>query len=132
MTQYTKGRTIQYKARDELKKEGFSVNTSARSLGVFDLVAWSKYTVRWIQVKSCSEKFFYPDPIELQEFEKEEIPCGYDKEFWIWFKRKGWRKWAYRLFNTWQWFLTGGLETLSKKDKKKFVDKVLLTAKKPF
>ena len=132
MTQYTKGQRAQYKARDELIGEGFQVMVSARSLGLFDMIAWDAFSVRWIQVKRCSQKKFYPNPTELKELEKAPIPCGFDKEFWIWFKNKGWRKWTYRLINTWQWALTEGQETLDKKDLKKFIDEPLLIAKKPF
>jgi len=133
MTQYSKGQRIQYKARDELIEDGFSVMIAARSLGPFDMIAWDAYSVRWIQVKSCSQKRFYKlNQAELQEIEEAVIPCGYDKEVWIWLKRRGWRKWAYRLINTWQWFLIEGNKTLSKKDLKKFIDQPLLIAKKPF
>jgi len=132
MTQYTRGQRIQYKARDELIEKGFQVMVSARSLGPFDMIAWDKYTIRFIQVKSCSQKKFYPILTELQELEKVPIPCGFDKEFWIWFKNRGWRKWVYRLINTWQWALVEGQETLSKKDLKKFIDGPLLIAEKPF
>ena len=132
MTQYSKGQRIQYKARDELIENGFQVMVSARSLGLFDMIAWDKYTIRFIQVKSCSGKKFYPNPDELRELEGTPIPCGFDKEVWIWFKNKGWRKWTYRLINTWQWALVKGQETLSKKDLEKFIDELLLIAKKPF
>jgi len=131
-TQYQRGQRIQYRARDELIEDGFQVMTSARSLGIFDLIAWNAYFIRFVQVKSCSQKIFYPDKIELKEFEEAPIPCGYEKELWIWFKRKGWRKWTYRLINTWQWALVEGQETLSKKDLEKFIDQPLLTAEKPF
>ena len=118
MTQYTKGQRAQYKARDELIEEGFQVMVSARSLGPFDMIAWDAYSVRWIQVKRCSQKKFYPDKIELEELEKAKIPCGYDKEFWIWFKNKGWRKWTYQhpgsiLKNG--WLLVDGKDTIEKK-----------------
>ena len=97
MTQYTKGQRYQYKARDELIKDGFQVMTSARSLGIFDIIAWNEFSVRWIQIKSSSKKKFHElSPAELQEIEEVPIPCGYDKEIWIWFKRKGWRKFIFQ------------------------------------
>lgn len=95
MTQYKKGKRVEYKARDELIKEGFQAMTSSRSLGVFDIIAWNEFSVRWIQIKSCSKKKFYPEKIELEEFEKAKIPCGYDKELWVWLKRREWRKWIF-------------------------------------
>ncbi|GAH39526.1 unnamed protein product, partial [marine sediment metagenome] len=85
---YVKGQKAQYKARDELIKEGFQVMVSARSLGIFDMIAWNEFSVRWVQIKSCSKKKFYLEKIELEEIEKVKVPCGYDKELWIWFKRK--------------------------------------------
>lgn len=133
MTQYSRGQKVQYKARNELIENGFSVMIAARSLGPFDLIAWDIYSIRFIQIKSCSqEKFYWKKIAELQKIERAVIPCGYDKEVWIWFKSRGWRKWAYRLINTRQWFLTEGQKTLNEKDLKKSVDQPLLVAKKPF
>jgi len=118
MTQYSKGQRIQYKARDELIEEDFQVMVSARSLGLFDMIAWDAYSVRWIQIKSCSRKKFYPNPDELKELESVAIPCGYDKEIWIWFKRKGWRKFIYQPASRTHdkgWLLVAGRDTVEKK-----------------
>ena len=120
MTQYKKGKRIEYKARDELIKEGFQVMTSSRSLGIFDIIAWNEFSVRWIQIKSCSEKKFYPEKIELEELEKVKVPCGYDKEVWIWFKfkRKGCRKWIFQPAIRTRpkgWLLVAGRDTVEKK-----------------
>lgn len=120
MTQYSRGRIIQYKARDQLLEDGFQVMTSARSLGIFDMIAWDEFSVRWIQIKSCSKKRFYLEKIELEALEKTKIPCGYDKEIWIWFKfkRKGWRKWIFQPASRTLikgWLLVAGRDTVEKK-----------------
>jgi len=119
MTQYKKGKRVEYKARDELIKEGFQVMTSSRSLGIFDIIAWNEFSVRWIQIKSCSKKRFHElSPAELQEIEEAPIPCGYDKEIWIWFKRKGWRKFIFQLAGRTLkkgWLLVAGRDTVEKK-----------------
>jgi len=119
MTQYTKGQRYQYKARDELIEDGFQVMVSARSLGMFDMIAWDFYSVRWIQIKSYSKKRFHDlSPAELKEIEEIPIPCGYDKEIWIWFKRKGWRKWTFQPASRTLpkgWLLVAGRDTVEKK-----------------
>jgi len=119
MTQYSKGQRIQYKARDELIEDGFQVMVSARSLGIFDMIAWDAYSVRWIQVKSCSQKRFYKlNQAELQEIEEASIPCGFDKEVWIWFKNKGWRKFIFQPAGRTLkkgWLLVAGRNTVEKK-----------------
>jgi len=117
-TKYTKGKKSEYKARDELIEQGYQVMQSSRSLGVFDIIAWNEFEVRWIQVKSCNKKKFYPEKIELEEIEKVKVPCGYDKELWVWIKRIGWRKW---IFNPAKrtgkkgWLLAVGRDTVEKK-----------------
>jgi len=116
-TKYRKGKKSEYRARDELIEEGFQVMISSRSLGPFDIIAWNEFSVRWIQVKSCSKKRFYPEKIELEEIEKAKIPCGYDKELWVWFKRRGWRKWIFdpaKGSGKKGWLLAVGRDTIEK------------------
>lgn len=93
MTSYTRGQRAQYKARDQLILYGFEVMIGARSLGPFDLIAWNKDKVRFIQVKSIRADKKYFDKKELQKIMAEEIPPNASKEIWIWIANQGWRHW---------------------------------------
>lgn len=121
-TQYRKGQKIQYRARDELKKNGFHIVISSRSLGPFDLIAWNPFLVRFIQVKSCETKKYYFSKGELENFLNEEIPsCGI-KEIWIWLKNQGWRKWKRPFFGD-GWELVEGQDTFTKWEQEKIQEK---------
>lgn len=120
-TQYQRGQKVQYKARDELRQEGYHTMTAGRSLGPFDIIAWSSGSVRFIQVKSCQREKFYFEKDELEELVKEPIPKSCRKEVWIWFWDKEtndywWRKWECVVYGeTKNWLLTMGRESLEKK-----------------
>lgn len=121
MTQYQRGQRIQYKARDELRGEGYHTMISSRSLGPFDLIAWNALRIRFIQVKSCRiEKYYFPKD-ELKNLVQEEIPSCGDKEVWIWLKNRAWRKWKCSFFGE-DWKLAEGKETLVEKESKKTKD----------
>lgn len=112
-TPYRRGQSAQYRARDELRGEGFHTGIIGRSLGPFDLIAWNPLTVLFIQVKSCqAEKYYFPKT-ELENFINEKIPSCGEKEIWIWLKNRGWRKWKCS-FSGNNWKLIEGQETFTK------------------
>lgn len=117
-TQYQRGQRAQYKARDELRQDGYHTMTAGRSLGPFDIIAWNSNLVRFVQVKSCQREKFYFEKGELEELIKESIPESCRKEVWIWFWDKEtndywWRKWE--CVKNKGWLLTKGQESLGMK-----------------
>ena len=93
MTQYDKGRRAEYRARDELLKQGpyHSVLRMAGSHGHADLVAVGERSVKFVQVKSTvKDKPSYRAEIDaLREWP---VPDNCEKELWIWLKQK--RAWV--------------------------------------
>ncbi len=120
-TQYQRGQRVQYKARDELRQDGYHTMTAGRSLGPFDIIAWRSNSVRFIQVKSCQREKFYFEKDELEDLVKEPIPKSCWKEVWIWFWNREtndywWRKWEYAQHEEEKkWRLIEGRESLEKK-----------------
>lgn len=95
-TPYQKGQKVQYRAKKELEKEGYHLMIGARSLGLFDIIAWKLNHARFIQVKSCrTKKFYVKKKGELEQIIQEDIPENCLKEVWIWIKNSGWRRWRY-------------------------------------
>ena len=89
-----KGRRLEWKARDELRKEGYLVVRSAGSRTPIDLIAIGLNKILLVQVKATKIK-----DTTLQSFTKdiqqlEEIPCPQCciKELWIWYNNNGWKK----------------------------------------
>ena len=88
---YITGVKAEYRARDELKSQGYYVMRSAGSHGLFDLIAISADYVKLIQVKVISFG-------EKKKFKKERMDLGYVrcpesclKELWVWEKHGKWQ-----------------------------------------
>lgn len=83
-----KGSRIVYKIKDWLKASGYDwVITSAASLGPFDLIAFRKSDIRFIQAKANK----WPDREELQKIAEARLPdigqltnVIFLKEVWRW------------------------------------------------
>ena len=78
MSAYAAGRRLEYRARDELIAQGYTVVRSAGSKGPIDLVAIGR-TVRLIQVKARSPR--RADRLKLAAVS---TPRGVQREIWQW------------------------------------------------
>jgi len=82
---------MERKAKGELEQDGYYVMKSGGSLGVFDLVAINKDSVRLIQVKSTykewTENTYKKD---IEQIKALPVPDICKKELWVWKLRKGW------------------------------------------
>ncbi|MDP6461269.1 MAG: hypothetical protein QGH59_05765 [Gemmatimonadota bacterium] len=80
MTRYDKGRRLEYKTRDRLRDDGFTVVRSAGSKGPVDIVAFSAKVLRLIQVKANAA----PGPAERDVLRHLPRPPGASVEIWVW------------------------------------------------
>ena len=89
MTNYTKGRRLEYLARKELESEGWAVLRSAGSRGAFDLIAVNAEMVRFIQVKMAGAL----RKAEVRSLRKVKVPDNCTVEVWerINFRPARWR-----------------------------------------
>lgn len=96
MTRYREGYVVENKAMKELEKQGYYVVRSAKSLGVFDLLAFHrtrKPSIRFIQIKKTKSNKKYDKEInEIKEFNNYPENMVISKELWIWITREGWTK----------------------------------------
>jgi Holliday junction resolvase-like predicted endonuclease len=83
-TKYSKGRAIEQRVMTFLKMSGFSAMRSAGSKGVFDIIAYNKEMVRFIQIKSGASprKSMYKADIE-SIMSTEVPPVLSSRELWI-------------------------------------------------
>ena len=83
MSRYTTGRRLEYRARDALRAQGYTVVRSAGSKGPIDLVAIGpaegRRTVRLIQVKANRPR--RTDRLKLAAVP---APRGVRREIWQW------------------------------------------------
>ena len=94
---YTRGRRVEYLARDRLRQKGYCVIRSAGSRTPVDLVAGKHRQVLFVQTKRARRPLtdarsvlsrFQPEIIRLQDvYRKVELPV----ELWIYTDREGWR-----------------------------------------
>lgn len=91
MTKYLQGVRAEYRAREELYRQGYAtVLRAAGSHGPADLVAVGATRVKFVQVKSTVQA--RPDfSRELAALRAWQVPEPCAKELWIW-QRQG-RKW---------------------------------------
>jgi len=97
-TNYTKGREVEYLARDHLIAMGYQVIRSAGSLSPIDLVAWQDSgSPVLIQVKR--NKTHLDGAVLVAQAYRRDIealrsmarPNGSNVELWVWTPHKGWR-----------------------------------------
>ena len=91
MTQYRRGRAIEWKARKELESRGFTVIRSAGSKGVFDLVALDANSLILIQVKRAN-RLGKQYPAVIKQIQAVPCPPGTLKQLWVWIDRYGWAR----------------------------------------
>lgn len=78
MANYARGAKVEYHVRDLYKSKGYFVMRSAGSRGAFDLLAYDKYNVIFIQCKNHK-----PTKVELADFHRAVIPDFCRKELWF-------------------------------------------------
>ena len=97
-TTYTKGREVEYLARDLLIAGGYQVVRNAGSLSPIDLVAWqdSGHPVL-VQVKRNKTHLDGTALIaqayrrDIEALRRMARPVGSNVELWVWTLNKGWR-----------------------------------------
>jgi predicted RNA binding protein YcfA (HicA-like mRNA interferase family) len=77
-TNYEKGRAAEYKAIRQLRDDGYAVLRTAGSHGMYDVVAWNRHEVLFIQIKRDCK----PTRGELAALEAAHVPAGCSKELW--------------------------------------------------
>lgn len=87
-THYSRGRAYEYKAKQELEREGYTVIRSAGSHGPYDLIAFKgPQPVRCIQIKRTSS----PGGVKALLSKWKPNTQGYSdthyvEELWVWYK----------------------------------------------
>lgn len=79
MTNYTNGRAMEYKARNDLTEQGYTVIRAAGSKGKIDLCAINHTEVRLIQVKNQRNII---KPEELKALQALNVPGNASVEIW--------------------------------------------------
>lgn len=75
MSHYLTGRRLEWKARAELRAEGYHVSRSAGSKGNVDLFAWNTKQMRLIQIGAKTRR-------EIAALKKTPVPPGAQLEWW--------------------------------------------------
>jgi len=78
MANYARGIKVEYRVRDLYKYKGYRVIRSAGSRGPWDLLAYDKFNVIFIQCKNHK-----PTKDELNDFNHAIIPDFCRKELWF-------------------------------------------------
>jgi DNA-binding PadR family transcriptional regulator len=97
--QYRAGRAKEYQIMHKLQDEGYIVSRASGSHGVFDLIAWSKKELRFIQSKKEAEEASNPEgkyAADIKQMREIVVPTTTEevmvsRELWISVDRKGWR-----------------------------------------
>lgn len=88
---YVSGRAKEYQTKKALEKLGYGCTRASGSHGPFDIIAYSKSEIRFIQCKKQDkavgniEKAYAED---LKKMRLQEVPPGSKKELWIYTNRK--------------------------------------------
>jgi len=96
---YKKGREAEYIARDILKEMGCTVVRSAGSKTPYDLIAWTKEEIYFIQVKRITK---VPTVEEIRSLFKKDLnqiavtqfPRRSHVQLWVYVPRGGWHRYA--------------------------------------
>ena len=78
MTNYQKGRAFEYRIMHDLEEVGYSVQRSAGSHGLYDVIAWNESHFRLIQAKVG--KGITTD--ERNKIKDNKVPVNCIKEIW--------------------------------------------------
>ena len=89
MTNYKRGVEIERRCMEQLEKVGYTAMRTAGSHGTFDVIAFNKLGVRFIQLKRCKGtlKSFKN---EKEEIYNTQLPLNATGEIWVWVDNKGW------------------------------------------
>lgn len=79
-----KGTRNEYKCMRQLESEGYACTRSAASLGVWDIIAIRKDSVRLIQVKTNRR----PGTVEMEAMRSFECPPSCSRELWVYKDRQ--------------------------------------------
>lgn len=92
VTQYKRGRQVEYWCRDQLLEDGFhTVIRSAGSKGVFDLCAVGDHAIKLVQVKRVAGKRPRAFADDLAAMCEVKTPECCQKELWIFYdEHKSW------------------------------------------
>lgn len=80
MTRYAKGRRAEWKTRDLLARQGYTVVRAAGSKGAFDLIAWSRTLALLVQVKAGRP----PGPAERARILAVPVPGNFRRVGCVW------------------------------------------------
>lgn len=80
MSAKAKGSYAELRVQHQLEAIGYSVSKSGGSLGLFDLVAVDKDSVRFIQVKYGTSRL---KRVEREAIKALRVPKGVTKEYWL-------------------------------------------------
>ena len=85
MSNKSRGIQTEREAQKELESLGYSAVRSRGSFGAFDVIAWNKDVVRFVQVKREKAKWNKRTSYKkvIEELEKIELPCNTTKELWV-------------------------------------------------
>lgn len=89
-TNYKRGATFERKVQSLLEEQGWNTLRAAGSHGCYDVIAWDKQSVRFIQCKIVDkevdiEKHFAK---EIEQIRSVQIPYGHFRELWVRIKRQ--------------------------------------------
>ena len=80
MSNYAKGRRLEWKTQRLLEDAGFSTMRTAGSHGPFDVHGWTKFDAVYIQVKANRK----PSPSERRKLSLTDVPPWAKKFIWVW------------------------------------------------
>ena len=90
-TNYVRGREVEYKCRAQLRKDGYRIIRASSSKGDFDIVAYNKKEIKFVQLKrEKDQQGSYPsvrNAIREIELPKHKIVS---RELWVWTDNRGW------------------------------------------
>lgn len=95
MTNYQRGVKKERKLIDKLRRDGYTVVRSTRSLSPVDIVAFCKNSARFIQckrVRKIGKNTILVTHFreEIEELQKLGVPPYSFVELWVWVDYKGW------------------------------------------
>jgi len=90
-TNYVRGREVEYRCAAKLRQDGYRIIRASSSKGDFDIIAYNKNKIRFVQLKREKEQQgTYPsirDAIREIDLPQHVIVT---KELWIWTDHRGW------------------------------------------
>lgn len=97
-THYTRGREVEYLARDRLKTQGFQVFRSAGAHSPVDLIAWRRSGYPFLlQVRRTRNLLDHPALVarfyhaDIEALRSIDLPHFASMQLWVWIERRGWR-----------------------------------------